>query len=161
MRQMARGYARLRERNQLTLPAAVIEQIGLKMGDIVEFAANGEGTFELRPARIVTVGTQEASREERTAKEEIEQGRYSVIQSVDDFRKHVDRLRKGQMPAESSEKLETTHLTDAQRHDVEAVVQTILTKLLSGLVDSKSATRKYEESPVERRQVRSEAGESV
>ena len=132
---MARGYARLRERNQLTLPAAVVEQIGLRSGDIVEFATAGVGLIELRPARIVR----------------------ALLSSVDEFRKHVEKLRKG-AAAEKPAKAE--HLSDSQRKDVEAVVETTFLKLLSELVEQ-SKIRKHEEGPAERRKLRSKAGESV
>ena len=53
---MAREYARLRERNQLTLPPSVVEQMGLRLGDMVEFSPNGKGGVQLHPAKIVKVG---------------------------------------------------------------------------------------------------------
>jgi bifunctional DNA-binding transcriptional regulator/antitoxin component of YhaV-PrlF toxin-antitoxin module len=92
---MARGFARLRERNQLTLPQAVVEKMGLSLGDLVEFAVTDQGAVELRPAKIVTQGTPEAQREEEEAKEDIRQGRYSVLANLDEFQQHVDRVRKG------------------------------------------------------------------
>ena len=155
---MARGYARLRERNQLTLPSAVVEQIGLRSGDIVEFATSGEGLIELRPARIVRAGTVEARHEEQVAKQDIAEGRYTILSSVDEFRKHVQKLRKGDSPAEKEPKAE--HLTDSQRKDVEAVVQATFLKLLSDMVEQ-SSNRKHEEGPAERRKLRSKTRESV
>lgn len=98
---MARGFARLRERNQLTLPQAVVEKMGLNLGDLVEFTVTGQDTIEVRPARIVTVGTAEARREEEAAREDIRQGRYSVISSVDRFQQHLDRVQKGDHPSAS------------------------------------------------------------
>ena len=155
---MARGYARLRERNQLTLPAAVVEQIGLRSGDIVEFATSGEGLIELRPARIVRAGTVEARSEEQRAKQDIAEGRYTLLSSVDEFRKHVQKLRKSASPAENAPKAE--HLSDSQRKDVEAVAQATLLKLLSELMEQ-STIRKHEEGPAQRRKLRSKTGESV
>jgi len=155
---MARGYARLRERNQLTLPAAVVEQIGLRSGDIVEFATSGEGLIELRPARIVRAGTVEARSEEQRAKQDIAEGRYTLLSSVDEFRKHVQKLRKSASPVENAPKAE--HLSDSQRKDVEAVAQATLLKLLSDLVEQ-STIRKHEEGPAQRRKLRSKTGESV
>ncbi|HVN18100.1 MAG TPA: AbrB/MazE/SpoVT family DNA-binding domain-containing protein [Dongiaceae bacterium] len=150
---MAREYARLRERNQLTLPASVIEQMGLSLGDIVEFSPNGNGGIEMHPARIVKVGSAEARHEEQAAKEDIEAGRYTVIRSVGDFRKHIEKLKKGEaLPVEEAQ---TEHLTESQRHDVEAVVETKLLNLLSSLVEEKKSIRKHhhEERAAQRRQV--------
>jgi bifunctional DNA-binding transcriptional regulator/antitoxin component of YhaV-PrlF toxin-antitoxin module len=161
---MARGYARLRERNQLTLPSAVVEQIGLRNGDIIEFATSGEGFVEMRPARIVRAGTPEAWQEVQAAKQQIADGNYTVISNMNEFRKHVERLRKGEhKPAEIQKNQDvpkTEHLTDSQRRDVEAVVQATFLKLLTDLMEQ-STIRKHEEGSAERRKLRSKAGESV
>jgi bifunctional DNA-binding transcriptional regulator/antitoxin component of YhaV-PrlF toxin-antitoxin module len=157
---MARDYARLRERNQVTLPASVVEQMGLNLGDIVEFSSNGKGEVQLHPAKIVKIGSAEARQEENAAKQDIQEGRYTRIRSLGDFHKHVDKLRKGEAPSVAEP--ETEHLTESQRHDVEALVQTMLMKLLSSLVKAPGSSRKHhhEERVAQRRQVRSQAGES-
>jgi bifunctional DNA-binding transcriptional regulator/antitoxin component of YhaV-PrlF toxin-antitoxin module len=149
---MAREYARLRERNQVTLPASVVEQMGLSLGDVVEFSTNGKGGVQLHPARIVKVGSAEARQEEDAAKQDIQEGRYTLIRSVGDFRKHVQKLRKGEAPSVAEP--EAGHLTESQRHDVEALVQTMLMKLLSSLVETPRSSRKrHEERATQRRQV--------
>ncbi|HKV82151.1 MAG TPA: AbrB/MazE/SpoVT family DNA-binding domain-containing protein [Candidatus Sulfotelmatobacter sp.] len=149
---MAREYARLRERNQVTLPASVVEQMGLNLGDIVEFSTNGKGGVQLHPARIVKVGSAEARQEENAAKEDIQEGRYTLIRSIGDFRKHVEKLRKGEAPGVAEPEAE--HLTESQRHDVEALVQTMLMKLLSSVVETPRSSRKrHEERVTQRRQV--------
>ena len=150
---MAREYARLRERNQLTLPPSVVEQMGLSLGDLVEFSPNGKGGVQLHPAKIVKVSSPEAKHEEQDAKKDIQEGRYSVIRNVGDFRKHVEKLRKGETA--SVEDPETNHLTESQRHDVEAVVETTLMKLLSNLVEAEKSIRKrhHEERVAQRRHV--------
>ena len=150
---MAREYARLRERNQLTLPPSVVEQMGLQLGDIVEFSPNGKGGVQLHPAKIVKVGSAEARNEEQEAKNDIQEDRYTVIGSVEDFRQHVEKLRKGETP--TLEEPETEHLTDSQRNDVEAVVETKLLTLLSNLVETEKSIRKrhHDERAAQRRQV--------
>jgi bifunctional DNA-binding transcriptional regulator/antitoxin component of YhaV-PrlF toxin-antitoxin module len=149
---MAREYARLRERNQVTLPASVVEQMGLNLGDIVEFSTNGKGGVQLHPAKIVKVGTEEARQEENAAKQDIQEGRYTPIRSVGDFRKHVEKLRKGEAPSVAEPEAE--HLTESQRRDVEALVQTMLMKLLSSVVETPRSSRKrHEERATQRRQV--------
>jgi len=149
---MAREYARLRERNQVTLPASVVEQMGLNLGDIVEFSTNGKGGVQLHPAKIVKVGSAEARQEEDAAKQDIQEGRYTLIRSVGDFRKHVQKLRKGEAPSVAEP--EAGHLTESQRHDVEALVQTMLMKLLSSLVETPRSSRKrHEERATQRRQI--------
>jgi bifunctional DNA-binding transcriptional regulator/antitoxin component of YhaV-PrlF toxin-antitoxin module len=150
---MAREYARLRERNQLTLPPSVVEQMGLSLGDLVEFSPNGKGGVQLHPAKIVKVSSPEAQHEEQDAKKDIQEGRYTVIRNVGDFRKHLEKLRKGETA--NVEDPETNHLTESQRHDVEAVVETTLMKLLSNLVEAEKSIRKrhHEERAAQRRQV--------
>jgi len=149
---MAREYARLRERNQVTLPASVVEQMGLNLGDIVEFSTDGKGGVQLHPAKIVKVGSAEAWQEENAAKQDIQDGRYTLIRSVGDFRKHVERLRKGEAPSVAEPEAE--HLTESQRHDVEALVQTMLMKLLSSLVETpRSSSKRHEKRATQRRPV--------
>jgi hypothetical protein len=46
------------------------------------------------PARIVKAGSAEARKEERQAKDDIQQGRYTAIRSLGDFRRHLEKLRK-------------------------------------------------------------------
>lgn len=158
---MAREYARLRERNQLTLPASVVEQMGLNLGDIVEFSSNGHGGVQIHPAKIVKLGSTEARQEEKAAKQDIAEGRFTVIRSVGDFRKHVEKLRKGEAPAVPEP--QTEHLTDSQRQDVEALVETSVMKVLAKLVEAEKSIRKrhHEERVAQRRQVRPHTGESV
>ena len=48
----------------------------------------------LHPARIVKAGSAEARNEEQQARKEIQEGRYTAIRSLGDFRRHVKRLRK-------------------------------------------------------------------
>ena len=150
---MAREYARLRERNQVTLPASVVEQMGLRLGDIVEFSPNGKGGVQLHPARIVKAGSAEARHEEQDAKADIQEGRYTAIRSVGDLHKHVEKLRKGEAPP--VEEPQTEHLTESQRNDVEAVVETKLLKFLSNLVEAEKSIRKHhrEERAAQRRKV--------
>jgi bifunctional DNA-binding transcriptional regulator/antitoxin component of YhaV-PrlF toxin-antitoxin module len=149
---MAHEYARLRERNQVTLPASVVEQMGLSLGDIVEFSTNGKGGVQLHPAKIVKVGSVEARQEENGAKQDIQEGRYTLIRSLGDFRKHVEKLRKGEAPSVAEREAE--HLTESQRHDVETVVETMLMKLLSSMVETpRSSSKRHEKRNTQRRQV--------
>ena len=90
------GHARLRERNQITVPSFVVEIMKLEAGNIVEFVLNDRGTVELHAAKIVKVRTPEARLEEEAAKREIERGEYTAIHSADDLHAYVEQVRKGQ-----------------------------------------------------------------
>jgi hypothetical protein len=71
---------------------------------------------------------------------------------VGDFRKHVEKLRKGEAPSVAEPEAE--HLTESQRHDVEALVQATLMKLLSSLVETPGSSRKrHEKRATQRRQI--------
>ena len=107
----------------------------------------------LHPARIVKARSAEARNEEQEAKNDIQEGRSTAIRSVEDFRQHVEKLRKGETL--SLEEPETEHLTDSQRNDVEAVVETKLLTLLSNLVETEKSIRKrhHDERAAQRRQV--------
>jgi AbrB family looped-hinge helix DNA binding protein len=140
------GFARLRGRNQLTLPQGVVDKMELRSGDLVEFAATKDGGIEIHPARIVTVGTPEAKREEAAAQEDIRQGRYSVITSMDEFRGHLEQVRSGEYPSANS-----SHLTDLQRQEVEAVVEAILKKFHANAAASPSILREDAQDSMEQR----------
>lgn len=147
---MVREHARLRERNQVTLPSSLVERLGLHVNDLVEFTMTDEGQVQLHPAKIVKAGTPDAWREEQAAKEDIRQGRYSAIESLDDFRKHVEKVRKGERPSDKTK----SALTESQRKDVEAVVARTLMNLLSNLVDTRSTMHSHEKGAVERESIR-------
>ncbi len=147
---MVREHARLRERNQVTLPSALVEQLGLHVNDLVEFTMTDEGQVQLHPAKIVKAGTPDAWREEQAAKEDIRQKRYSLIESVEDFRQHVEKLRKGERPSNKA----GASLTESQRKDVEAVVAKMLMNLLSNILDTGSTMHVHEKSAAERQSIR-------
>jgi hypothetical protein len=119
---------------------------------MVEFSTNGKGGVQLHPAKIVKVGSAEARQEESAAKQDIQEGRYTLIRSVGDFRKHVEKLRKGEAPSVAEPEAE--HLTESQRHDVETVVEAMLMKLLSSLGETpRSSSKRHEKRATQRRQV--------
>ncbi len=110
------GHARLRDKNQITVPPFVVEKMKLEAGDILEFLLNEQGTVELHPARIVKMGSPEARLEEDAAKKEIESGEYTEIRNADDLRSYVTQVRKGENPGE-------THVTREKTRDEEAIAE--------------------------------------
>jgi len=170
---MARGYARLRERNQVTVPPGIVERMGLRLGDVIEFSVNSRGVVQLHPAKIVKAGTPEASQEEQAAVRDISEGRFTLVRSLEELREHVDGIRRGETPAFSGNaETETdpveqllnvvpamqvagpiTHLTEEQRQDVEQLLQAHLTNFFSNLLGQQYKIRKHEEGAAEREQI--------
>lgn len=76
---------RLRGRNQITLPASVIESLSLEEGDYLAAVLGEEGIIRLRPAKMVTAGTPEAEQATNRAKADLRAGRSEKFESVEDF----------------------------------------------------------------------------
>jgi len=119
------SYARLRERNQITLPAAVVERMGLRLGDVIEFSVSSRGVVQLHSAKIVKVGSPEAAQEVAAAKEEIEQGRYTVIRNLNEFRQEVEKARRGEVE-EDDEKFTESQPAAAEVGGLSAVLNETL-----------------------------------
>jgi hypothetical protein len=82
---------RLRKKNQLTLPAEFVEELKLGEGALLG-ATLEQGSIRLREARVAVVGSPEAEDQERQAKEEIRQGRYTTFATPEDFLNAVPDL---------------------------------------------------------------------
>lgn len=80
---------RLRGRNQITLPASVIDALSLEEGDYLAAVLDAEGVIRLRPAEMVTAGTREADRAMARAEADIAAGRSVEFDSVKDFTKEM------------------------------------------------------------------------
>lgn len=93
---MIRNLVRLRDRNQLTLPFRIAEKLAIEPGGLLELTLTEDGRVELRRARIATVGSPEAERDERLAMEDIEQGRYTQFVGVQQFQEDLRERRAEQ-----------------------------------------------------------------
>ena len=80
---------------QITLPAAVREQLGIEEGDIVEIKVE-EDRAVLMPKRLVDKSqayfwTRRWQKGEREADEDIKAGRVKTFESADELIKELDR----------------------------------------------------------------------
>jgi bifunctional DNA-binding transcriptional regulator/antitoxin component of YhaV-PrlF toxin-antitoxin module len=91
---MTRAMVRLRDRNQITLPADVVSGLGIQAGDWLELAVSDSGYVQLRPAKIVTAGTPEADRREREAAENVRRKNDSTFKSVEELDRHLDKIEQ-------------------------------------------------------------------
>jgi len=89
-----RELVRLRDRNQVTLPSAIAAKLSVRPGDLLELILTEKGHVELRHARVVVAGTDEAAREERLAMNDVREGKYSTFNTPQEFDRYVDRLRE-------------------------------------------------------------------
>lgn len=102
---MLHELVKLRERNQLTLPAEIAEKLGVKPGSLLELLVSEDGLVELRHARVVTAGTHEAEQEEARAARDIQEGRYIALQGSKEVREHMRQKRAQQAARASAQQL--------------------------------------------------------
>jgi antitoxin component of MazEF toxin-antitoxin module len=101
---MNRALVRLRNRNQITLPSAVLSGLGLEAGDWLELTVSNSNCVQLRPARIVTADTPEAEQLEHAAAENVRRKNYSTFRSSEEFDRHLDKIANAdviELPSES------------------------------------------------------------
>jgi len=89
---MNRALVRLRNRNQITLPAEVVSGLGIEAGEWLELTVSNSNCVQLRPARIVTADTPEAEQLEQAAAENVRQKNYSTFRSPEEFDRHLDKI---------------------------------------------------------------------
>ncbi len=92
-----RAFLRLRDRNQITLPADVVAQFGLEVGDLLELTLSGVKAVQLRPAHIVTAGTVEADLREKESAERMRRKENRAYASPEEFHRHLDQIEKAEV----------------------------------------------------------------
>ncbi|MBV2362051.1 AbrB/MazE/SpoVT family DNA-binding domain-containing protein [Streptomonospora nanhaiensis] len=86
----------MRRRNQLTVPAEIVEALHIREGDEVEFTVDANGDVHLRGLMVVPADqrwywTDDWQRGEREASEQIEAGEGAVYDHVDAMFDDLDR----------------------------------------------------------------------
>jgi len=125
---MNRALVRLRNRNQITLPAEVISSLGLEAGDWLKLTVSNSNCVQLRPARIVTADTPEAERLEHAAAENVRQKNYSTFRSPEEFDRHLDKIANAdviELPA-ASQTPEPVKMVSELKQKVMAAVEAAL-----------------------------------
>jgi predicted PilT family ATPase len=99
-----RALVRLRNRNQITLPAEVVSGLGIEVGEWLELTVSNSNCVQLRPARIVTADTPQAEQLEHAAAENVRRKNYSTFRSSEEFERHLDKIANADviaLPTES------------------------------------------------------------
>jgi len=125
---MNRALVRLRNRNQITLPAEVISSLGLEAGDWLKLTVSNSNCVQLRPARIVTADTPEAERLEHAAAENVRRKNYSTFRSPEEFDRHLDKIANAdviELPA-ASQTPEPVKMVSELKQKVMAAVEAAL-----------------------------------
>ena len=91
---LSRKIVRVRERNQITLPAEIISGLPIHAGDFLEISRTEDGLIFLKPTVIVTVGSQEAHHQEALANEDITNRRYRTFSDAEEFLDDVKSKRR-------------------------------------------------------------------
>jgi ribosomal protein S12 len=95
-----RKFVRVRDRNQITLPAG----LPVRSGDFVEIVLEEDGHISMTPAVLVAAGTREAAEQESTADQDIAKGRYKTFSSAEELVSEARRNRRarGRAPAHAA-----------------------------------------------------------
>jgi bifunctional DNA-binding transcriptional regulator/antitoxin component of YhaV-PrlF toxin-antitoxin module len=94
---MSSYLVRLRERNQLTLPSEIADQLKVEPGSLLEliFETGDEGPrVELRHAEVVRAGTRAAKQSEERAKKDIREGRFTTYANTAELAEHMKQKRE-------------------------------------------------------------------
>lgn len=86
---MSRGYVRIRQDNQVTLPAEVSMALHVQEGDLLEVSTQGN-LVVLKPTRIPVFESPEGEEAERRAEQDFREGRYRTFDSVESFAEHFE-----------------------------------------------------------------------
>lgn len=101
---MIRELVRVRDRNQITLPAEIAERLSVQSGALLELIMDPDQDYlEVRRAEVVRAGTPQAQREEQWAKDDIKAGRFKAFANPEEFALH---LRNSREAAKLQEQLE-------------------------------------------------------
>lgn len=93
---MSRHLVRLRERNQLTLPAEYAEKLGVEPESLLELilGTDGDGVHvELRHAQVVRANTPQAKLSKQRARKDIEEGGFSTFANPEELALHMKQTR--------------------------------------------------------------------
>jgi len=94
---MIRQLVRLRERNQLTLPAEIAEKLSVEPGCLLELVLSTDADdvhVELRHAQVVRARTRQAKLSEQRARKDIREGRFSTFANPDELALHMKQTRE-------------------------------------------------------------------
>jgi bifunctional DNA-binding transcriptional regulator/antitoxin component of YhaV-PrlF toxin-antitoxin module len=137
----ARQLVRLRDRNQITLPARVVDNFHLKPDDYLEFLWTPEGKLQLQPATIAAKGSREAAEGEERARQQLAAGDLPVLKTAEEFREYLRNLP-------DPEEREIVTSVRQQLHEVVKVA----TRAIQQLDEAPQlATARVAESKVDRR----------
>jgi bifunctional DNA-binding transcriptional regulator/antitoxin component of YhaV-PrlF toxin-antitoxin module len=93
---MSSYLVRLRERNQLTLPAEIAEELAVEPGSLLELVLERDGDgvhVELRHAQVVRANTHQAKLSEQRARKDIQEGRFSTFANPDELALDMKQTR--------------------------------------------------------------------
>lgn len=91
---MTPRIVRIRARNQITLPAEMLQGTPLHVGDYVKVNRLESGAIELMPIRLVTMGSAEAAEQEKQAIRDVGEGQYETYDTVEEFSEAVRKRRR-------------------------------------------------------------------
>lgn len=91
---MTPKIVRVRARNQITLPADILQGTPLQVGDYLKVKRLASGAIELMPIRLVTMGSAEAAQQEKRAIQNVREGKYRTYDTVEEFTGAIRKRRR-------------------------------------------------------------------
>ena len=92
---MSQHLVRLRERNQITLPAEIVRRLAIEPGALLELDLSSDGDHvELRHAKVVRAGTPRAERELEQARKDMKEGRFATFANTQELADDLKKTRK-------------------------------------------------------------------
>ena len=102
---VSRKFIRVRERNQITLPATILAGLPIHPGDFLELYRTADGVIHIKPTVLVAVDSPEAFQQEQLADQEIDQKKYGTFATASELVDHLKsrRKRKTKVAAQTKE----------------------------------------------------------
>ncbi len=92
---MSQHLVRLRERNQITLPAEIVRRLAIEPGALLELELSPDGDHvELRHAEVVRAGTPRAERELEQARNDMKEGRFATFANTQELANDLEKTRQ-------------------------------------------------------------------
>ncbi len=91
---MTPKIVRIRARNQITIPAEMLQGTPLQVGDYIQVRRVESGAIELMPVRLVTMGSAEAAQYEQLAIQDVRDGKYGTYDTAEEFTAAVRKRRR-------------------------------------------------------------------
>ncbi|HLH06928.1 MAG TPA: hypothetical protein VKW78_06810 [Terriglobales bacterium] len=108
-----RKYVRLRERNQITLPAELLEGLAVEIGGFLEISRGADNSIQLRPTALVVMNAEHLNEQEKAALEPAAMEQAKSITTPEQFIKRVQDSEKKKRKTKVAQAIAAAHAAAA------------------------------------------------